>query len=60
MDETQIHEFASQLLRAHGDGAEVEAARRARESDDKGDTREAGNWRRVRAAIAAMRGPHVS
>ena len=60
MDETQIHDYASRLLRAHGDHAEAEAAQKARRFEDDGETEQAKAWQRIRASIAAMRGPHVS
>jgi len=60
MNEAQITEFAKSLLDAHGDAAEAEAARKALEAGEKGKAQEAEDWRRVRAAISSMRGPHSS
>ena len=60
MQATKIAEFARQLLDAHGDQAEVEAARKLQEAEARGDGREADSWRRVRAAIHELRPPHAS
>ncbi|MCY6380554.1 hypothetical protein [Hoeflea prorocentri] len=60
MKATKIVEHARQLLDAHGDRAEAEAAQKAIDLDAKGKVEDAENWRRVRAAIHEMRPPHVS
>ncbi|MCP4317488.1 MAG: hypothetical protein GY789_16100 [Hyphomicrobiales bacterium] len=60
MKATKIVEHARQLLEAHGDKAEAEAAHKANELDAQGKSEDAANWRRVRAAIHEMRPPHVS
>ena len=60
MNETEITEFAKSLLDAHGEAAEAEAAKKAREAEEKGDAQLAEDWQRVRAAISSMRGPHSS
>ncbi|WP_419912352.1 hypothetical protein [Hoeflea sp.] len=60
MKATMIVEHARQLLDAHGDRAEAEAAQKANELDAKGKSEDAANWRRVRAAIHELRPPHVS
>ena len=60
MKATKVAEHARQLLEAHGDKAEAEAAQKANEHEAKGNTEDAANWRRVRAAIHEMRSPHVS
>jgi hypothetical protein len=36
------------------------AAQTAIESEKRGDGQEAEDWRRIRDALAEMRGPHVS
>ena len=60
MDATKIAEYARQLLDAHGDGAEAEAAQKASGFAAAGDTVQADHWQKIRAAIAEMRGPHRS
>ncbi len=57
LDAMKVSELAHALYRAHGDTAEAEAAKRARESREKGDGADAENWTRVRAAIHQLRGP---
>jgi hypothetical protein len=60
MDEINIHDYARQLLDAHGAQAVVEAARKARDCAQQGENEQAETWRRVQAALKEMRGPHVS
>ena len=60
MQATHIVEHARQLLAAHGDKAEVEAAQKASERQAEGKTDEAEDWRKIRAAIRELRPPHVS
>lgn len=55
MRETQIADYATRLLEAHGDQAEVEAAQKARHFKDINNREEAENWRRIRAAIRERR-----
>jgi hypothetical protein len=60
MGEIEIHDYARQLLDAHGEMAVVEAAQKARTFEEKGQTEEAETWRAIEAALKLMRGPHVS
>jgi hypothetical protein len=60
MLETDIHDFARQLLDAHGGKALAEAAQRAVTSEKEGKTDEAETWRQIEAALKMMRGPHES
>jgi hypothetical protein len=60
MDITAIHDYARRFVGAHGDKAEMEAAQRAAECERQGQKDQAGDWRRIQAAIKEMRGPHVS
>jgi hypothetical protein len=60
MGEIEIHDYARQLLDAHGEMAVVEAAQKARTYEEKGQTEEAETWRAIEAALKLMRGPHVS
>jgi hypothetical protein len=60
MHETDIHDFARQLLEAHGSKAVAEAAQRAATFEKEGKTEEAETWRHIEAAIKMMRGPHES
>jgi hypothetical protein len=60
MQEIDIHNFARQLLEAHGDKALAEAAQRACTFEKEGKSEEAQTWRHIEAALKMMRGPHVS
>jgi hypothetical protein len=60
MDITAIHDYARRFVGAHGDKAELEAAQRAAECERQGQKDQAGDWRRIQAAIKEMRGPHLS
>ena len=50
MGEIEIHDYARQLLDAHGEMAVVEAAQKARTFEEKGQTEEAETWRGIEAA----------
>lgn len=60
MRETDVHDYARQLLEAHGDKAVAEVAERARVCEEQQQTEDAETWRRIEAALKLMRGPHVS
>jgi len=60
MGEIEIHDYARQLLEAHGEMALVEAAQKASSCEEKGQTEEAETWRHIEAVLKSMRGPHVS
>ena len=60
MRETEIQDYARQLLEAHGERALVEAAQKACSFEEKGNAEEAKTWRHVEAAIKLMRGPKES
>jgi N-acetyl-anhydromuramyl-L-alanine amidase AmpD len=60
MQISEVHDYARQLLKVHGAKARVVAAQKAIESEKRGDRQEAEDWRRIRDALAEMRGPHVS
>jgi len=60
MGEIEIHDYARQLLEAHGEMALVEAAQKASSCEEKGHTEEAETWRHIEAVLKSMRGPHVS
>ena len=60
MKTTAIAAFAQELMEAHGSKAEAEAAQKAVAAENAGNAEEAQNWRKVRAAISQMRGPHES
>ena len=60
MQMSDIHDYARQLLGLHGDNARAIAAQKAVESDKRGEHQEAEDWRRIRDALAEMRGPHFS
>jgi len=60
MAETDIHDYARQLLEAHGDKAVAEAAQKACAFEQQGASEEAETWRHIEAALKAMRGPGES
>jgi hypothetical protein len=60
MDIMAIHDYARRFVGAHGDKAELEAAQRAAECERQDQQDQAGDWRRIQAAIKEMRGPHLS
>jgi len=60
MQETEIQDYARQLLEAHGDQAVAEAAQKASALEKQGDREQAETWRHIEAAIKLMRGPHAS
>ena len=60
MDEVNIHDYARQLLEAHGDKAVVEAAQKACAFEKQGENEQAETWRHIETALKLMRGPHVS
>ena len=60
MGEMEIHDYARQLLEAHGEMALVEAAQKACSCEEKGQTEEAETWRHIEVVLKSMRGPHVS
>ncbi|MDU9004380.1 hypothetical protein [Sedimentitalea todarodis] len=60
MEATKTAEYARALYQVHGDLAEAEAARKARECDDEGKTREAEDWAAVRRSIRQLRGANQS
>ncbi|MBY6066859.1 hypothetical protein KUW17_08910 [Leisingera aquaemixtae] len=58
MDAIKAAEYARALYSAHGDKAEAEAAQKMRECEAAGKDSEAADWKAVRQAVRAMRGPH--
>ena len=50
MEMSQVHDYASQLVRLHGEKAQLVAAQRAIESERRGDHQEAEDWRRIAGA----------
>jgi hypothetical protein len=60
MREIEIHDYARQLLEAHGPRAIAEAAQNAIDLEAKGDVELAKDWRHVEDAMKLMRGPHQS
>ena len=60
MQEIEIHEYARQLLEAHGDKAVAEAAQKACAFEQQDKNEEAETWRHSEAALKLMRGPHES
>jgi len=60
MREIEIHDYARQLLEAHGAKAIAEAAQNAIELEAKGEVELARTWRHIEDAMKIMRGPHQS
>lgn len=60
MQASEVHHYASRLLRDHGDKAQLIAARRAIECEKRGDKREAEDWRPICDALKEMKGPVAS
>jgi hypothetical protein len=60
LQEIEIHDYARQLLEAHGGKAVAEAAQKARACEKQGKNEEAETWRQIEAALKLMRGPHQS
>ena len=60
LTELEVHEYARQLLDAHGHNAVAEAAQKANGFEEKGEPEQAHTWRRIEAALKVMRAPHVS
>lgn len=54
MDREQIASYARMLLEAHGNTADVAAARRQVREERSGNHAEAEKWKRIRTAIAAV------
>jgi hypothetical protein len=60
MQASEVHDYASRLLKLHGDEAHAIAAQKALDCEKRGERREAEDWRRVRDTLYEMRGPHES
>jgi hypothetical protein len=60
MREIEIHDYARQLLEAHGAKAIAEAAQNAIDLEAKGEVELARTWRHIEDALKLMRGPHQS
>lgn len=57
---SKITEHARSLYDAHGDKAEAEAAQKAMQHQEAGDTAGAETWGAIRNAIREIRGAHES
>jgi hypothetical protein len=60
MQESEVYDYARQLLEAHGDKAIAEAAQKACALEKQGESEDAESWRHIEAALKLMRGPHES
>jgi hypothetical protein len=60
MQETEVYDYARQLLEAHGDKAVAEAAQKASALEKQGQDEQAATWRQIESALKTMRGPHAS
>lgn len=59
MQAIEIHEHARRLFESMGPKALAEAARKAKEFEERGAREDAADWRRIEAALAEMRGPRA-
>jgi len=60
MNAIEIRDLARRLRDAHGNAAIAEAARKAQDFENDGDTGQAQTWRRIETALMQMRGPRES
>jgi hypothetical protein len=60
MKETDIYDYARQLLEARGASAVAEAAQNACVFERQDQREQAETWRHIEAALKLMRGPHQS
>ncbi len=60
MDMQQISHMARMLINAHGDQAQVAAARRQNVEERRGNQEEAENWQKIRKVLSERRGPRES
>jgi len=60
MEISRVTEFARALYDAHGDKAEAEAAKKAKEYEEAGEESDAADWNAIRAAIRTIRGANQS
>jgi len=60
MEISRVTEFARALYDSHGDKAEAEAAKKAKEYEEAGEERDAADWNAIRAAIRTIRGANQS
>ena len=60
MEISRVTEFACALYDSHGDKAEAEAAKKAKECEEAGEERDAADWNAIRAAIRTIRGANQS
>ncbi len=58
MEMIKVSEYAQALYNAHGDKAELEAARRQSQHEAAGEKMEADTWRSIRESIRQMKGPN--
>ena len=56
MQESEVYDYARQLLEAHGDKAVAEAAQKACALEKQGESEQAETWRHIEAALKLMRG----
>jgi hypothetical protein len=60
MEMVKVTEIAQALYNAHGDKAELEAAKRQNTSEEAGDKQEAANWKAIRSSIRRLKGANQS
>jgi len=56
MEVSKVAQYARALHDAHGDKAEAEAAKKAKQHEDAGEEEDAADWHAIRAAIRTIRG----
>jgi hypothetical protein len=60
MKQTELYDYARQLLEARGANAVAEAAQNACVFERQDQSEQAETWRHIEAALKLMRGPHQS
>ncbi len=60
MQATEIQEHARKLFEAHGPKALAEAAAKVRTLEQRGDSAQAADWRRIELALRHLAGPRAT
>jgi hypothetical protein len=60
MQEVDVQDYARRLFEAHGPKAVAEAAQKAAALEQKGETEQAKEWRRIEATLYRLLGPRQS
>ena len=60
MERFEIQDYARRLMEAHGTKAIAEAAEKVRRLEERGEVRQAQDWREIQQALMLVRGPSAS